>query len=84
MKIYPNALTENKNNYIDGIRDSCFISIEKESHHSLYAVNNLDGLSISDFYKSKNEVMTTFIIRTVFCDACEKRSKFLVYLYVQY
>jgi hypothetical protein len=83
IQIYPNsAIEKTVSDAKIGARDSCFMSIEKKSHNSLYFATNLNGSFLSENSKGITAVTSKFSIYTIFCDAC-KNNKFLLRLYLK-
>ena len=84
MKVYPNDLIEKG---IDeaklGAIDGCFLDTDKKTHYTLYVAKNLNGLSVSNNQQSEKDIVEKFSIYTIFCDACKKKYKFSLGLYVK-
>ena len=84
LRLYPNEFIERKDNEVkNNPKDSCFISINKNHHYSLYIASNLRGLCLSDDDKNLEEIMSRFGIYTIFCDACKGKNKFLLRLFMK-
>jgi hypothetical protein len=84
LRLYPNELVERKNNEVkSNPKDSCFISVNKKTHYSLYVANNLSGLCITNNDKDTEEIVNRFGIYLIFCDACKDRDRFLIRLFMK-
>lgn len=59
--------------------DSCFLSLNRKSHYSLYIARNLDSLTLTE---NENNTENKLAIYSIICDAC-KNKRILLRLYIK-
>ena len=84
LQLYPNEFIENKDNEVKiNPKDSCFVTVNKKNHYSLYVANNLNGLCVFNNQKDANEIIREFGVYAIICDACKDKKEFILRLFLK-